>query len=234
MVKALFFDIDNTLYSYDKAHTTAMKKLLEFGESEFSLDSGTMCSLLAEAQKNLESRLGTNCAAIHNRLIRFQCFLELLKYPDLTKALKMRNIYWDTFLSVMVPEPGIMDLLSTLYTSHIPMGIGSDQNSHIQYQKLEKLGMLKYFSWIVTSEEAGAEKPSAEFFRLCVQKAGCKPEECVFIGDNLKKDVEGALENGLQGIWYHPEPDNLKTCGYMVIHSYTDFIKNGFNGFTSI
>ena len=190
MVKALFFDIDNTLYCYDKAHTTAMKKLLEFGESEFSLDSGTMCSLLAEAQKNLESRLGTNCAAIHNRLIRFQCFLELLKYPDLTKALKMRNIYWDTFLSVMVPEPGIMDLLSTLYTSHIPMGIGSDQNSHIQYQKLEKLGMLKYFSWIVTSEEAGAEKPSAEFFRLCAQKAGCKPEECVFIGDNLKKDVE--------------------------------------------
>ena len=77
--------------------------------------------------------------------------------------------------------------------------------AYIQYKKLEKLGVLKYLDFIVTSEEAGEEKPTPRFFELCVKKAGCKPEECVFIGDSLKKDVQGAADAGLAAVWYDPE-----------------------------
>lgn len=224
MIKAVFFDIDNTVYNYDKAHAAAMKELLKFGEKEFSLDPDTMNQMLSSVQKSMLERLGTNCAVIHNRLIRFQCFLELLRYPDLTKALEMNRIYWDTFLGVMTLEPGLIRLLSALRTAGILIGIGSDQNASIQYQKLEKLKILKYFSRIVTSEEAGAEKPSPEFFRLCVEKAGCMAEECAFIGDNIKKDVEGALQNGLHGIWYHKGQCKAES-GYTAVYSYADCLE---------
>lgn len=225
MVKAVFFDIDNTLCNYDKAHIAAMNKLFAFGQKEFSLSPKKMDYLLSEAQKIIIKRLGTNSAAIHNRLIRFQCFLELLQYPDFTKALRMEQIYWSAFLEDITPEPGLVRLLQALQEVGILIAIASDQNSHIQYQKLEKLGILTYFSRIVTSEEAGAEKPAKEFFRLCIKKAACLAEECVFIGDNIKKDVEGAFQNGLHGVWYQPEQHKNKECGYSVIHSYVDCLK---------
>lgn len=225
MIKAVFFDIDNTVCNYDKADAVAMEQLMGFGKKEFFLDAKKMQYLLTKAQAMLVDRLGTGTAAIHNRLIRFQCFLELLQYPDFTKALQMEQIYWGTFLEAMAPEPGLIELLSALRQAGIQIGIGSDQNSHIQYKKLEKLGIISYFSRIVTSEEAGAEKPAAEFFALCVEKAGCLAEECVFIGDNLRKDVAGALQNGLYGVWYQPGTDQLEDHRYARIHSYKECIK---------
>ena len=85
-------------------------------------------------------------------------------------------------------------------------------------------------SFIVTSEEAGVEKPSSLFFRLCVEKAGCAPEECIFTGDNMRKDVEGACSAGLHSMWYHPprlEKENEGRCGYPVIRSYEECLKDG-------
>lgn len=225
MIKAVFFDIDNTLCNYDKADNVAMEKLIKFGKAEFALSPEKMNCLLSKAQEIILERLGTNSAATHNRLIRFQCFLEILQYSDFTKALKMDKIYWDTFLEDITLEPGLGKLLKALQKARIVIGIGSDQNSDIQYKKLEKLGILPYFSRIVTSEEAGAEKPTSQFFQLCVKKAGCLAEECVFIGDNIKKDVEGALQNGLHGVWYQPKQYKSKKNKYPVIHSYMDCLK---------
>lgn len=222
MIKAVFFDIDNTVCNYDKAHSAAMEKLLEYGKTELCIDSVKMQHLLSEAQKIILGRLGQYSAVIHNRLVRFQCFLELMHYHDFTKALKMEHIYWNVFLKNIIPEPGLYQLLQALRAAGMLTGVGPDQSSCIQYQKLETLGILDCFSCIVTSEEAGAEKPDSRFFKLCVEKAGCLAEECVFIGDNIKKDVEGALQNGLHGVWYYPGQPGNKKCIYPVIHSYTD------------
>lgn len=204
MIKAVIFDIDNTMYNFDRAHRTAMDALLDCGKKELGLEPELLGGLIKETQQKIISRLGMNDSAIHNRLIRFQCVLETLKDRDLTKALGMYHAYWDTILDVMKPEPGLTELISALHTAGISVGVGSDMTAYIQFQKLARLNVLKDMSFIVTSEEAGAEKPSAEFFRLCVEKAGCLPGECVFIGDSLKKDVEGAEAFGLHGIWYCP------------------------------
>lgn len=222
MIKAVYFDIDNTICNYDEANAAAMEKLYQFGKTEFSLDQEKMKLQLSKAHEMILKRVGADSAVIHNRLIRFQCFLELLQYRDFTKAVQMDQIYWDTFMGTITLEPGLAGLLSALQKSGILLGIGSDQSSHIQYRKLEALGILSCFSRIVTSEEAGVEKPAAGFFRLCVEKAGCLAEECAFIGDHKVKDVEGALRNGLHGIWYHPKQCRENESGYPVIHTYAD------------
>lgn len=225
MIKAVYFDIDNTLCNYDKANNAAMEKLYQFGVKQFSLNPDEMNHLLSEAQKAVQKRLGEGSAAIHDRLIRFQCFLELLHDTDFQKAAWMNRIYWDTFMDTITPEPGIVRLLQELKKAGVLLGIGSDQSSHIQYRKLETLGILTYFSRIVTSEEAGAEKPAAKFFQLCVKKAGCNAKECVFIGDHVQKDAEGALQNGLYGILYCPGQYGRQKHGYSIIHSYADCLK---------
>ena len=54
----------------------------------------------------------------------------------------------------------------------------------------------------MTSEEAGAEKPDRRFFDLCIQKSGCAPEECLFVGDHPQGDAKGALAAGMHAVIY--------------------------------
>ena len=182
-----------------------------------------MADLMKKCADIVTERTGDNCAALHNRLLRFQCFLEQIDSTEYQKAMEMYHVYWDTILEVMEPEPGLVPLLSRLKARGIRLGVGSDMTAYIQYKKLEKLGVLKYLDFIVTSEEAGEEKPTPRFFELCVKKAGCKPEECVFIGDSLKKDVIGSTEFGMKGTWYCPE--DAVSAGYPVIRSFEDFMR---------
>ena len=143
-------------------------------------------------------------AAIHNRMIRFLRILEKLRLP-LSHAKAMNDLYWNTLLEAAQPEPHIEDCLKDLQTKGFILGIGSNMTLDWQMAKLQKLGLTDYFTVILTSEEAGCEKPEPAFFRLCARKAGMDVSECLFIGDSLKGDVLGAKNAGMKALWYAPE-----------------------------
>ncbi|MDD2981458.1 MAG: HAD-IA family hydrolase, partial [Hespellia sp.] len=90
------------------------------------------------------------------------------------------------------------------------LGIGSDMTSYIQNKKLEKMNIAKYFDAVVTSEEAGRDKPGPEIFELCAKKAGCQVEECLFIGDSEEKDYMGAKDVGMQARCYAKYSGGIK------------------------
>lgn len=104
----------------------------------------------------------------------------------------------------------------------IRIGIGTDMTAHIQYRRLEFLNLSPYIDFIVTSEEAGVEKPTPHLFELCVEKAGVPAGECAFIGDNLTKDVKGAWDNGLKGICYTKWIEQQEETEYPVIQSFDE------------
>lgn len=81
MIKAVFFDIDNTLYSYDRGNEAGMKALTVYGETVLQMDRETFVKVFRQAQQLVKERTGADCAAVHNRLIRMQCILELLGKP---------------------------------------------------------------------------------------------------------------------------------------------------------
>ena len=76
-------------------------------------------------------------------------------------------------------------------------------------KKLAKLGLADLCDFLVSSEEAAAEKPDRAIFELCRKKAGCRAEECLFIGDNPTCDIQGALDAGMQGLWLVHKPEAL-------------------------
>ena len=73
-----------------------------------------------------------------------------------------------------------------------------------QFDKLIRLGLGSYIDFMVTSEEVNAEKPDARLFKACAEKAGCEAAECVFVGDSLRGDVQGALDAGMKAVWFCP------------------------------
>ena len=162
---------------------------------------------VAEARVKADDRAGRDYAVNHNRLVRFQCMLETLGKPVFPYAYEMYNLYWDTLIDQIIPSPGIEELMKELKQRGIYIGIGSNMTSDVQYRKILKLGLGKYIDGIVTSEEAGAEKPHRKIFDLCVEKAGVAMEESVFIGDSIAHDVNGAQNVGMPVILYRPKED---------------------------
>lgn len=226
MIKTVIFDIDNTLYNYDENHIHGMNALAAYCAEHFGISYEKMYSCYKQAEKSMNERIGSDTAAIHSRMLRFQCMAELLSQPLFPHVKNMYHAYWDTLITNSVPTPGSLEFIKKLKNNDIRVGIGTDMTAYIQYKKLEKLGFAPYIDFIVTSEEAGVEKPHPHFFSVCVEKSGCLSEECAFIGDNLKKDVQGACENGLKGIWYSQEKIPENKVSFSTIISFCDLISS--------
>lgn len=202
MIRCVIFDIDNTLYNYTKANEAAMEALHGYVQEKLGLSPDRFDHLAAEASREITGRLSKNNpggnAAVHNRLIRFQNILETCNLPLHPHALNMYDCYWNTLLDNMECAPYWREVLQELQNRNIRTGIGTDMTAYMQYRKLEKLNLLPLIQFMVTSEEAGAEKPDRKFFELCIQKAQCAPEECLFVGDNPEKDIKGAQKAGMK------------------------------------
>ena len=72
----------------------------------------------------------------------------------------MYSLYWDTLIEKSEISPGAAETICALKERGIRVGIGSDMTAWVQYRKLEKLGILQYFDFVVTSEESNADKPT--------------------------------------------------------------------------
>lgn len=204
MIKAVIFDVDNTLYNFTKAHKAAFRALAAYAGERLGLSGESFERLHRETAEELRAYMG-EVAALHNRCIRYQVMLEKLGLPLCPHVLEMEGLYWDTLLKEAVPSANAKETLRSLKDRGIRIGVGTDMTARMQFRKLEMLGMLAYVDFLVSSEEAGAEKPALSFFARCVEKAGFGKKECLFVGDSLRKDVLGALDAGLQAVWYGPE-----------------------------
>lgn len=207
MIKSVMFDLDDTLYDFTSAHAVALRLLTAYAGARLELSPERFEALSREAFRRQKDRLG-QCAAIHNRLIRFQLLLEAAGKP-VAYAPEMTELYWNAVLERIRPREGAIDTLASLRFMGLTVGIGSNMTADWQYAKLKRLGLMTYVDFIVTSEEAGVEKPDAALFRLCTEKAGCAPGECAFVGDSLEGDALGARDAGMVAFWLCPKSDPM-------------------------
>ncbi len=200
MIRTVIFDIDGTLYDYDTANRKAVNALQEYCASAF----GWSEEEFLEAHQNAFDQLnwiGKGTSLCHNRMIRYGLIAENAGLP-MHHALSMNETYWDSFLLEIAPFRGVQKTLQELHRNGLRVGIGSNMTAYEQYLKLNRLGLLDCFDFIVTSEEAKTEKPDPEFYAYCAVKAGCDVKECLFVGDNLKLDVRGPQKAGMHAMLF--------------------------------
>lgn len=201
MIKAVVFDLDNTIYNYDECHIVAMKQLEEYVCDKYGLNKVDFRKNFELAKDEVKKLLG-NTGASHNRMLYMQIFLEKINQSPVEDALQLYDIYWSAMLEKMTPFRYVMPLMKQLKHRKIEIGILTDLTAHIQHRKIKKLCITEYIDAIVTSEEAGGEKPSSIAFSRIIQKLHCNPEEILMIGDSQKKDIDGAVNVGMRGMLF--------------------------------
>ena len=102
-IKAVLFDLDNTLYDFSTVHRQALAALAEYGESRFDVPARRFLIAYQEADKQLKREL-PHVAACHNRIIICQRMLELLGLPSIVTPLELYETYWGTLLRIMKPK----------------------------------------------------------------------------------------------------------------------------------
>lgn len=201
MVKNLIIDLDNTLYGYDVPHGIALSTVLESFSKKFAISKEKTQQSFDKARKNTHLDLPTR-AASHNRLLYFQKMLEYNGINSMDYALEFYELYWGTFLENMTLFEGVIDYLENHRAKKKgKICILTDLTAHIQFRKIEKLGLAEYVDFLVTSEEVGIEKPDPAMFAKALQKLDCDSSEALMIGDSWSKDIVGANSMGITSIW---------------------------------
>jgi len=191
---AFLFDTDNTLYPYDPAHAAAQKAVREKVVSMFSVSAQDFDKAFKEARNQVKTRL-KHTASSHSRLLYLQRMLEIMGLgSQVLLALDFEQTYWRTFLSNALLFDGVKEVLDEIRLLGIPTAIVTDLTAQIQFRKVVYFGLDRYFDYIVTSEEAGFDKPHEAPFQIALEKMRPKGECVWMIGDNPANDIRGARE----------------------------------------
>ena len=209
-VGAVIFDLDHTLYNFMDCHEQADRAVGEYVADHFGIGSDRYHEQILAAMRRVEEKIGVVNAATHSRTLRYQTFLEEIGAPAIDHAYPMRQLYWNTFYDYMVLEETVEQVLAAIQEQGIRILVATDMTCDVQLEKIRILGISRYLDYLVTSEEAGAEKPGSRILDLCVKKAGVAKEDCVFVGDHPLKDVLGPIRYGMQGVWCrHFDPERF-------------------------
>jgi len=194
---AVIFDTDNTLYPYAPAHKEATRAVEEKVEKLLGIEKTKFRSAFKEARKEIKIRLG-NVASSHSRLLYMQRTIEKLELGTrILTTLDLEQTYWRTFLSNCKLFPEVLDFIQLLKSKGIVTANITDLTAQIQFRKLVYFGLDEFFDYVVTSEEAGADKPDKRPFEVVFEKLQLKPENIWMIGDNPRSDMVGAGKMGM-------------------------------------
>ena len=199
-VKGVLIDLDGTLYNYEAAHKKALQSCSTAFSDEFPsiFSSEEFYTKYREKRDNVASRLSPQ-GICRSRFFAFQELFEEIKIPQaFNKALKYETLYWRSLIDNMKLNKDAEWFLKICKERNIRTCIVTDMQTHFQVQKLQKLKVDHLIDYLVTSEEAGREKPHPEIFLLALAKLDLQINNVIMIGDNQIKDIEGAEKLGIK------------------------------------
>lgn len=185
MIKCVIFDLDDTLYNERTYVESAMKNVAGYLSDKFALDGAELFRRLIDI---LDSE---------GRGHIFDMLLAEYKIDE--KVNKLVEVYRSTKPQMNLYEDG-EKLIKELKKRKISTAIITDGCSLVQHNKIEALNLDGLIDEIiVTDDYENAAKPSVVPYKMVLSRMnGIKGNQCIYIGDNPRKDFVGAGKAGMR------------------------------------
>lgn len=208
IVKDIFFDLDHTLWDFDKNSMLAFKRV--FKKFKITIEFDAFLKIYEPINVEYWKKYREDKVSKENlrrgRLIDSFIFFDLIytteKIDEIADAY-IQELPFDNHLFEGALE--ILDYLILKYKLHII----TNGFEEVQHKKLKNSGIDRYFSTVTTSEEVGLKKPNPKVFLTALNKANSLPAQSVMIGDSLEADILGANNIGMQTIFYNYRNESI-------------------------
>ena len=196
----VFLDADGTLFDFDRSEQVSLRQV--FGEHGFPFDETVHARYQA-----INSQLwrAFERGEIDKKNLQHTRFERLLMESGLSADPCDLNERYLFLLSENVFLIEGAEEACCCLAADATLLLATNGVDWTQRRRLANSPLAPYFRYVVTSEEAGVQKPSAGFFDFALARCG-NPErdQVLMVGDLLATDIRGAAEAGLSTCWYDP------------------------------
>ena len=202
-VKHIFFDLDHTLWDFEKNSALTFDKIFKINQVEIPLDKFLEIYIplnLKYWKLYREEKISKE----NLRYKRLKAAFDAMGYKasdELINLLAIQYIkYLSTFNHVFEYTVEILEYLKPKYELHII----TNGFEEVQEKKLKGAGLFHFFKTVTNSEMVGVKKPNPKMFHFALNLAKAIPQESLMIGDSLEADIEGAQQVDMPTILFDP------------------------------
>lgn len=198
----VFFDLDHTLWDFDKNSALTFEKIFKLNNIDVSLEF-----FLSHYEPiNLAYWKLYREEKIEKKALRFgrlnDAFSAINYQIDKEIIFKLSDeyiTYLATFNYLFRDTLEVLDYLNPNYNLHII----TNGFEEIQHQKLLKSKIANYFDTVTNSEMVGVKKPNPKIFNYALKRANAEADTSIMIGDNYEADIIGAINIGMDVVYYN-------------------------------
>lgn len=192
MIKAVFFDMDDTLYD-----TSGFAAIARRAAVKAMVHNGLNCDEDEGYEKLIEiiRQKGSNYGKHFNILVE-----QVNGEEDPLIIVNGIITYHNTKFAMLKLEPECFSVLLYLKSQGYKVGLITNGKELKQWEKLVRLGVYPFFDEVITSESVGVEKPNEEIFKIAMERLDVSAGTSLMIGNNFDVDIMGACNAGMQSM----------------------------------
>ncbi len=221
-IKHVFFDLDHTLWDFDRNSELAFQKIFQLNDLAVSLEDfiKTYVPINKQYWKWYREDRVTKSQLRYGRLDKTFKKLGNSISDDLIHKLS------DDYITYLPDNNHLFDgtlklliYLSEKYSLHII----TNGFEEVQHNKIRLSGISTYFNTVTTSEKVGVKKPHPKIFKHALASANASIETSIMIGDTYEADIIGAQNFGMKAICYNYHNVKLPE-GVLVVNNISDIV----------
>ncbi|WP_204059203.1 HAD family hydrolase [Microbispora corallina] len=237
MIRAILFDLDETLFDHRRAVAYAATRWTEALSPGHELLMETPALWLDLEDKHLPAWHAGECSFAEQRRRRLREFCGRLCLPvpaDLDAAYGEFLLHYEDAWTAF---PDAAATLDALEGRGLTLGVLTNGTPVQQEAKLRRIGLLDRLDPVLTPDALGGNfKPAAECYLEAAAKLGLRPQEVLLVGDNLMLDAVGPTRVGMHGVWLDRYRRDAAPASVTRVTTLTDLpaVLNGLNGLNGL
>lgn len=209
--ETVLLDADNTLFDFNAAEEQALRRSMERRGLAFSRERLEQYTAINRELWDAFHRGEVEQEWLKTE--RFRRFGALLGWTGDPAAWDAE--YLDFLGDCGTLLPGALELLEAL-KPHCRLGLATNGLQAVQRKRLAGNPVAPYFDGVFISQEMGVGKPHKDYFRQVLSALDARAETAVMVGDDLLSDIQGAINAGLDSIWYSRKGEESPLPTYRV------------------